>query len=146
FFKEPTVLVNAIEDPHYLYNLFNADDCPSYTVEPDAVRELARVELKPLINSGLALIHRPSLRLDWIEEFLQLPSILEGHFWRIEQTLYALCSSRFGVELLPKDYQVRLNKELGTSPCRHYVGVIRHWMYCEGLRSLSKQGILRDLA
>jgi hypothetical protein len=146
FFTEPKALTSAIENSDYAKNLFNADDRSSYTVEPSTAKNHAGVELRPLINSGLALIHRPSMRWDWIEEFLLLSGILEGHFWRIEQTLYALCSSRFGVELLPREYQVRLDKGLGASPCRHYVGAIRHWMYGEGLRHLVKQGMLKDLA
>ena len=92
-------------------------------------------------NSGLGVIHRDSLQLDWIEEFLELPDIL-GHFWRIEQTLFALCSSRFGVELLPPDYDVFVNGSMGHRPVRHYIGQIRHLMYREGVRQLTKQGIL----
>jgi hypothetical protein len=146
FFAEPTALVNAIENPEYTCNLFNADDESSYTVESDPVRQSFNFELRPLVNSGLAIIHRGSLRCDWIEEFLQLPGILDGHFWRIEQTVYALCSSRFGVELLPEEYRVRLGKGFGTSPCRHYVGPIRHLMYGEGMRHLVNRGMLKDLA
>ncbi len=92
-------------------------------------------------NSGLGLIQRDSLRLDWIEEFLGVPGIL-GHFWRIEQTLFALCSSRFGVELLPPEYDVYLARGLGNRPSRHYVGAIRHLMYREGMPRLVRQGLL----
>jgi hypothetical protein len=145
FFGEPVALLRAVEDGKYRTNLFNADCDSAYTVEPDAVKSLAALELKPRINSGLALIHRDSLRLEWIEEFLALPGILDGHFWRIEQTIYALCSSRYGVELLPPEYQVKLTKGLAGLPCRHYVGAIRHWMYGEGLPQLVRRGMLRDL-
>ena len=65
------------------------------------------------MNSGLGLVHRNSIRWDWTEEFLALPGILAGHFWRIEQTLFALCSSRYGVELLPDEYT--LNLEPGSA-------------------------------
>ena len=99
FFAEPTALVNAIENTGYQKNLFNADVNSSYTVNAESAKRITGVELAPLINSGLALIQRPSMRWDWIEEFLQLPGILEGHFWRIEQTVYALCNSRFGVRV-----------------------------------------------
>jgi hypothetical protein len=95
-----------------------------------------------MVNSGLGLIHRDSIRLDWIEEFLALPGILDGHFWRIEQTIYALCSSRFGVELLPAEYMVSLEKGLKNKPFRHYIGLIRHLMYQEGMAQLVRQGLL----
>ena len=85
-------------------------------------------------NSGLGLIHRDSMRLDWFEEFLGLPGIM-SHHWQIEQTLFAFASSRFGVELLPSEYQVRLEEGRKGEMCRHYVGRIRHLMYAEGVRT-----------
>jgi hypothetical protein len=144
FFSEPTALLRAAEDTTSRHNCFNADIGSAYTVEPDVVSRLAGFELKPLINSGIGHIHRASLNFEWVEEFLQLPGILEGHFWRIEQTLYALCSSRFGVQLLPDEYRVRLDKGIGEAPCRHYVGAIRHLMYSEGMRQLVRLGFLEN--
>ena len=84
------------------------------------------------------------MKLDCIEEFHALPDIV-GHFWRIEQTLFALCSSRFGVELLPSEYDVHLEGGINGSPSRHYVGAIRHKMYGEGIKQLVKQGFLEAL-
>ena len=78
------------------------------------------------------------MRFDWIEEFLALPGII-GHFWRIEQTIYALCSARFGASLLPDEYSVRLKGSDDALPCRHYVGAIRHLMYSDGIRRLVRQ-------
>ena len=60
-------------------------------------------------NSCFRLIHHKALRLDWIEAFLLLSNI-RSHFWRIEQTLFALCSSRYGVELLPERYDLHLEE------------------------------------
>lgn len=145
FFEEPTELLRRIEDLEYTRNCFNADVESSYTVDESVVREQGGFELQPRINSGLALVHRESLKYEWVEEFLGYAGLLGGHFWRIEQTIYALCSSRFGVDLLPEDYAVRLNAGIGNSPCRHYVGAIRHWMYGEGIRRLYKSGMLSDL-
>jgi hypothetical protein len=82
------------------------------------------------------------MQLDWIEEFLALPGIRDGHFWRIEQTIYVLCSSRHGVELLPDDYAVYLEPGLARRPVRHYVGAIRHLMYREGIARLARVGLL----
>ncbi len=135
FFREPTELLTRIESFGFSKNSVNADTASAYTVSPDVVRKKCGVDLIPCFNSGLGLIHRQSIRLDWIEEFLGLPGI-HSHFWRIEQTLYALCSSRFGVELLPAPYSVFLDGALGDRPVRHYVGSIRHLMYGEGLRRL----------
>jgi hypothetical protein len=141
FFAEPIALLERIEDPRYLKNSVNGDIESAYTVEPSVVRERTGVDLISRFNSGLGLIHKDSLRLDWLEEFLALPGIV-GHFWRIEQTLFALCSSRFGAELLPPEYDVRLTGSIGNSPSRHYVGAIRQLMYREGVRKLVSTGFL----
>ena len=136
FFHEPTELLRRIEDPSYQKNSVNGDVASAYTVDPDVVRKLCNVDLIDRFNSGLGVIHKESLNLDWIEEFLGLPDII-GNFWRIEQTLYALCSSRFGTELLPSEYDVFLRGELGDRQSRHYVGEIRHLMYKEGIKKLA---------
>ncbi len=147
FFKEPAAYLRRVEDADYQKNTFNADcGASAYTVEPDLVRQHLGFELHPMINSGLGLIHRDSIRWDWIEEFLALPGILEGHFWRIEQTIYALCSSRFGVELLPNEYMLYLEPKIDDRPFRHYVGRIRHLMYSEGMRTLLRSGLLQGLS
>jgi hypothetical protein len=139
FFKEPVELLRRIEDKNYLKNTVNADTDSAYTVTPQVARDAAKVDLIPRFNSGLGLIHKDSMRLDWLEEFLGLPGIV-GHFWRVEQTLFALCSSRFGVELLPKEYDVHLTGAINGEPSRHYVGAIRHLCYKEGIRHLKHLG------
>lgn len=138
FFAEPTAIVQRIDDANYRKNSVNRDVASAYTVEPNAVRERTGVELIARFNSGLGLIHRDSLRLDWLEEFLALPDII-GYFWKIEQTLFALCSSRFGVELLPPEYDVKLTETFESTPSRHYVGAIRHLLYRHGIRRVSSQ-------
>jgi hypothetical protein len=146
FFKEPKTLLARVEDPQYRRNTFNADCGHGYTVEPDQVAAQIGHPLLPRINSGLGLVHKESIRFEWIEEFLGLPAILDGHFWRIEQTLIALCSSRYGAELLPEEYTLHLGRGIGDRPFRHYVGRIRHLMYSEGIHALARGGLLRNLA
>lgn len=142
FFDEPKELLLRIEDPSYRINTVNGDVATAYTVDSSTVRRAVGAEIVERFNSGLGLIHRASMRLDWIEEFLGLAGIGDGHFWRIEQTIYALCSSRHGVELLPEEYSVYLEPGLGTRPVRHYVGAIRHLMYREGMARLVKTRLL----
>lgn len=142
FFKGPTELLRRIEDHDYRLNVVNRDIASAYNVDPKVVKTQIGINLIERFNAGLGLIHKDSLRLDWVEEFLGLPAIVEGHFWRIEQTLSALSSSRFGVELLPPSYDIRLNGEISDSPSRHYVGAIRHLFYREGIRRLVKNHFL----
>jgi hypothetical protein len=140
FFAEPTVYLQRVEDPAYRRNTFNTDCADAYTVEADAVRARFGHQLVPRVNSGFGLVHRDSIRWEWMEEFLTLPGILDGHFWRIEQTLFALCSSRYGVELLPDEYTLKLEPGIGARCFRHYNGMIRHLMYSEGMPRLLERG------
>ena len=142
FFTEPTVYLERVENPDYGRNTFNSDVSNAYTVEPEGVCPRIGHYLHPLVNSGLGLVHRNSIRWDWTEEFLALPGILDGHFWRIEQTLFALCSSRYGVEPLPDEYTLRLEPGIGGRCFRHYNGAIRHLMYSEGMPELVQRGFL----
>jgi hypothetical protein len=142
FFATPIAYLERAEDPNYRKNTFNADCGHSYTVEPGAVRELIGHELLPRVNAGFGLVHRCSIKWEWTEEFLALPGVLDGNFWRIEQTLVALCSSRYGAELLPDEYAVRLERGIGGHCFRHYVGAIRHLMYGEGIAHLVAKGFL----
>lgn len=142
FFNVPGEYLKRADDPLYTKNTFNADFGHAYTVETQEVRHLIGHELLPLINTGFGLLHKGSVKWEWTEEFLALPKILDGHFWRIEQTLLALCSSRFGAELLPDEYTLTLKPGIGLRPFRHYVGQIRHLMYSEGMARLVRDGIL----
>jgi hypothetical protein len=54
-----------------------------------------------------------------------------------------LCSSRFGVELLPDEYTLWLAPGVGDRCFRHYPGAIRHLMYGEGIARLVKDGFLQ---
>lgn len=144
FFQEPTELLRRLEDPDYQLNSVNGDTASAYTVDPAIVREKMGFEVIERFNSGLGVIHRQSLSYAWLEEFLTLPDIT-SHFWRIEQTLFALCSSRYGAELLPPEYDVRLEDGIGHRPMRHYVGTIRHLLYREGIAHLSDRGFLQAL-
>jgi len=147
FFQKPVALLNRIEDPSYMLNTFNADVGSAYTVVPDIISKHFGFALTERVNSGLGLVHRDALRWDWTEAFLSLPGIKDGHFWRIEQTLYALLGSRWGLELLPEpDYTLCFDEGINGRPFRHYVGRIRHLMYKEGIRHLQETGFLKQLS
>lgn len=144
FFGEPSAYLRRLEDAEYRLNAFNADCADVYTVDREAVRGQVGHEVLARVNTGLGVVHRDSVRWDWTEEFLALPGLTDGHFWRIEQTLYALCSSRHGAELLPEEYAVSLQAGLPPRIFRHYVGAIRHLMYGEGIAHLVSRGFLEQ--
>ena len=142
FFSEPTEYLRRVENPEYALNTFNEDCADGYAIPEAELRTLVDHELPSRINSGLGLVQRDSLRWDWIEDYLAIPALTAGHFWRIEQTLFALCSSRFGVELLPAEYTVHLDGARPLGCFRHYVGEIRHLMYSEGMARLVAGGFM----
>lgn len=142
FFREPSAFLDRAEDPAYVKNTFNRDVGTAYSFDWTIVKERLGFDVVEEVNSGFGVIHPESMRLDWLEEFLGLDGILDGHPWRIEQTLFALLSSRYGVELLPPEYAVYLSAGLGDRPFRHYVGAVRHLMYSEGMINLANRGLL----
>jgi hypothetical protein len=137
FFSKPQALIDRIEDPAYRLNSLNRDWRYGYSIDIEASRDQLDFALEARINSGLGLVHRNTLRLDWIEAFLGLPGIF-GHHHRIEQTLYALCCCRHGFAFLPEEYDVHVGPWLPQHPCRHYTAPIRHRLYSEGIDKLRK--------
>lgn len=138
FFSRPTALMHALE--FSTGNALNKDWRDGYTLDEATLSSLP-FPMPALINSGLGLLHRDSLRLEWIEEFLALPGIL-SHPHQIEQTLIALCSARFGFAMLPVEYDVHTGPRRLGAPSRHYAGPMRPLLYGEGMRALVRQGFL----
>lgn len=136
FFDEPIAWQQHLNAEADRKNVFNPDIATAYAIEQTEI-EKAGFQVADDVNSGFGIVHKDSMPLEWIEEFLAIPGLLEGHFWRIEQTLYALCATRFGVELLPENYRVFLDGAVEERPFRHYVGAIRDKMYTEGMRKLA---------
>ena len=141
FFDRPTALLAALDDPTFTLNTLNKDWSDGYTIDLATTRPLLDFECPSRINSGLGLIYKNSLRLDWTEQFLALPDIL-SHSHQIEQTLIALCCARFGFQMLPSEYDVRPGPRDPRDPCRHYAGPMRPLMYREGMRELVENGFL----
>ena len=141
FFSEPVELLKRIEDVSYDKNSLNQDWGNGYSIIIDEVRDLVPFTICERINSGLGLIHRKSVDFAAIEEFMALPNIL-SHNHRVEQTLIALYSCRYGFEFLPKEYDVHLGPFIPDHPCRHFTGPIRQRMYSEGIHYLVQKGFI----
>ena len=136
FFRTPTAYLALLEDRETRLNAFNEDISSAYAIAGAAIRDAGH-DIMERVNTGLGVVLRGSMPLDWIEEFLEIPGLAGGHFWRIEQTLFALCATRHGGGLLPPEYRVHIGRGVGDRPVRHYVGAIRHLMYAEGMRILA---------
>ena len=117
---------------------FNEDVQEGALVSAVEARRELKLELWPRVNSGLCLIHRPVIDLDFCDRALAQTSILGGHVWRVEQTLFALCASRANRGgLLPRTYEVSLGQRAAAGAItRHYVGAVRDRFCGEGLDRL----------
>ena len=140
FFRYPREIVDwAQERPSECW--FNEDVQEGALITAAEAREELGVRLWPRVNAGLGLIYKPAIDLDLIDSALAQTSILRGHIWRIEQTLYTLCASRHGRGgVLPRSYEVSLAKNGDEDAvCRHYVGAVRDRFFAEGLERLRHQ-------
>ena len=114
---------------------FNQDVAEASLLTPAEARELLGVQLWEKVNSGLCCIAQRAIDLDFCDHCMRKTDIAAGQIWRLEQTLYALCASRFGRGgLLPPYYEVSLGRSAGPDCiARHYVGAVRQRFFGEGL-------------
>ncbi len=138
FFRPPERLL-AWADSRSTACWFNRDAAEGSLVTASEARDALGIELWPRVNSGLVALTPSIIDLDFCERALRDTRLLEGHIWRVEQTLFALCASRHGEGgLLPEEYEVSLGKwKKPNAVARHYVGAVRDRFHGEGVRSLS---------
>jgi hypothetical protein len=140
FFKYPREIIEwATGDTDDCW--FNEDVQEGSLISAGEARTDLGVKIWPRVNSGIGLVYKPVLDLDFIDRVLAETSILRGHIWRVEQTLYMLCAARHGKGgLLPKSYEVSLGKNASEEAiARHYVGAVRDRFFGEGLKRLREQ-------
>ena len=121
---------------------FNPDFQDAYCLShAEGVARLG-VALWPRVNTGLSLLPRAVIDLDFCEACLadEMIDDPESIAWR-EQTVLALCASRFGAGgLLSSRYEVSFNPRMAANAIsRHYVGDIRPMFYTEGVRRVGRQ-------
>ena len=138
FFRRPQEIVDWAQALPAKDCWFMEDAQESSLITAGEAREELDVKLWSRVDTGLGLVHRAAVDLDFCDRALALTSILRGHIWRVEQTLYALCASRNGRGgLLPKTYEVSLKRHAATDAiARHYGGASRDRFYGEGLKRL----------
>jgi hypothetical protein len=122
---------------------FNEDVSEALPIPREEAREKLGIDIWPRVNSGLCLIDRAAIDLDLCERALRETSLLKGHIWLVEQTLFAICASAWGRGgLLPPEYEVSLAKRARPDAvARHYVGAVRQWFYGDGIERV-KRGLV----
>ena len=143
FFQRPEALLHNPAGKQT--NLFNKDCGYWYSLSLDELESSFGVRPPPFVNSGLALVRRESMDCGLINDWLAHPQLFENT-WVTEQTLHALCSTVYGIELLPDTYHVSTEPGLARDTvCKHYPGFFRYYLYAEGMRHLIDTGFLRAL-
>jgi hypothetical protein len=137
FFNHPHEIMQWAMNPA-MECWFNEDVVERSLMTPDHARTDLGVKLWRKVNTGLGLMVREAIELEFCERALGETSIFKGDIARIEQTLFALCASRYGKGgLLPPTYEVTLNKEASENAIsRHYAGPVRDRFYGEGMDRL----------
>jgi hypothetical protein len=125
--------------------MFNPDFQDAYCLSRESARERLQVDLHPRINTGLSLLPRGVVDIDFCEQSMADASLStkDSIAWR-EQTLLALCASRYGTtRLLSERYEVHFEPWMSEDAItRHYVGDIRPLYYAEAIWKL--RGLVRS--
>lgn len=134
FFQKPDAILRWV-DSGSDECWFNEDVQETSLLDEKEVKELFHCSLWPKVNSGLCLLTSAAINLDFCDLALRRSQLGQRHFWRIEQTLFALCASKFATGgLLPSSYEVSLARHSAPDcVARHYVGAVRDRFYGEGL-------------
>jgi len=141
FFRRPEELIS----PKRRKNLYNKDCAYWYSLPLDELEATFGIRPPPLVNSGLALVRRESMDFNLMNQWLANPKLF-ADAWVTEQTLHALCSTIYGIELLPDSYCVATTPGLGPEMvCKHYPGFFRHYLYAEGMKHLLNTGFMEKL-
>ena len=137
FFDRPEEIVRWVEDGSEAC-WFNRDVADSSLISRQEAAEKLGIDLWQGVNSGLCLLAKDAIDLDFCERCLRETAITKGHIWRIEQTLFAACASRLGRGgMLSPLYEVSLGRHAAPGcVARHYVGAVRNLFYEEGLSRL----------
>jgi hypothetical protein len=145
FFRPATQLLQAgaITDGP---NWYCSDYQYAYALPLDEMERLAGGHVIPRANSGIACVAPKSIDFDLIEYCLAQEKGLSETYKVVEQSLHAICSSRFGMALLPPEYMVSKTNGLCTNVvAKHYVASPRPALYREGMAKLIADGFLQNL-
>ena len=144
FFNKPEQFIRGLNDPDE-DNLFNRDIGTGYFygLDKKTLTALIGQEVVPRINAGLWVVDRSFIDLELIEKWLS-PEFVRNRagYGAMEQTIMAaLGTLKIKKNIyFDEDYDVDLEKDIGDTVCKHYVGTIRSKYELEGLRFLLKDG------
>ena len=134
FFKEPRE-IRAWADAGLENCWFCEDAVENAVITAAEARDELGVKLWRRVETGICLLSKTAIDLDFCDRALAQTSILKGTPDRIASTLFALCASQLGAGgLLPKSYEVSLERNAAPDAvARHYVDAVRDRFCAEGV-------------
>ena len=134
FFKEPRE-IRAWADAGLENCWFGEDAVEGALVTAAEARDELGVKLWRRVDTGICLLSKAAIDLDFCDRALAQTSILKGTPDRIASTLLTLCASQLGAGgLLPKSYEVSMEGSVAAEAvARHYIGAVRDRFCTEGV-------------
>ena len=101
-------------------------------------RDELGVKLWRRVDTGICLLWKTAIDLDFVDRALAQTSVLKGQPDRIAGTLLALCASQHNVGgLLAKSYEISPERNAASDAvARRYNGAVRDRYFAEGLKRL----------
>lgn len=117
---------------------FCEDAVENATITAAEARDELGLKLWRRVDTGISLLWKTALDLDFIDRALAQTSVSKGTPDRIANTLIALCASQHNVGgLLPKSYEVSMERNATADAIsRRYSGAVRERFFAEGLKRL----------
>ena len=146
FFRNPVEWMQAWEAPLDHSNWFmRQPGLKTSFTDAESASLLGPTPLLSEVNSGVGTVHSSSIDLEFIEDCLNRSKALKT--WRhiLEQSLYAMLSSKHGCRFLSDDYEVDLGgaKPPSKAVCTHFVSITRDRFYTVGIDYLQKEAFLK---
>jgi hypothetical protein len=145
FFNYPRELVDWADGPGGTC-WFAEADAERSLLTPAEVRDELRVEAWSRVDTGISLLHKPALDLDFLDTVLAQTSILHGSLENATRTLTMLCAARAGKGgLLPGRYEVsRARAAADNAISRHYTQEARTHFFDDGLKRVTPHLFARE--
>ena len=117
---------------------FCEDAVESSIITVAEARDELGVKLWRRVDTGICLLWKKAVDLDFVDRALAQTSVLKGAPDRIASTLLALCASQHNAGgLLPKSYEVSPRRNAASDAVsRRYSGAVRPRFFAEGLKRL----------
>ncbi len=136
FFGRPHELITPCRE-----SLFNADMWTSYIYSTAQIKDRFGLTIPEKVNAGLGAINKECFDFELMERVLADDGLRLAT--GVDQTLIAMLGSRNVIKLLGPEYRISLSRGLDSTISKHYVRLVRHLFFLEGLPRLAMAGIIK---